>query len=116
MPHFVVECSRSILQYQPEEAILQRLHEAAVASGLFDEHDIKVRVHPYAVQSVGGSARDFIHVFASIMEGRSVAQRADLSRRLVETLVAMFPQVAYIAANISEFEKATYCNRAMLGS
>lgn len=116
MPHFVADCSRSILQFHSEETILQRLHQTAAASGLFEEDDIKVRVNPYSVYSVGGTTREFIHVFSSIMQGRTVGQRADLSRRLVETLVAMFPQVDYVAANISEFEKATYCNRAMLTS
>ena len=116
MPHFVVDCSRSILQFHSVEAILQQLHRAAAASGLFQEDDIKVRVNPYAVYSVGGTDRDFIHVFSSIMQGRTVHQRADLSRRLVETLAAMFPKIDYIAASISEFEKATYCNRSMLAS
>lgn len=114
MPHFVVDCSRSILEHRAEEEVIARVHNAANATGLFDEHDIKVRVNPFALYSVGNKREEFIHVFASIMEGRSVDQRAQLSRLIVVELASMFPHVAYIAINIAEFEKATYCNRTML--
>lgn len=114
MPHFVVDCSYSILQHQFEEDIIARVHGAAHATGLFDEHDIKVRVNPFTVYSVGNKREEFIHVFSSVMEGRSVDQRAELSRVIVIELASMFPGVANIAINIAEFEKATYCNRTML--
>jgi 5-carboxymethyl-2-hydroxymuconate isomerase len=114
MPHFVVDCSHSILEHRPEEEIIARVHGVANATGLFDEHDIKVRVNPFALYSVGNRREEFIHVFSSIMEGRSVDQRAELSRLIVVELACMFPHVANIAINIAEFEKATYCNRTML--
>ena len=114
MPHFVVDCSQSILQSQTEEKIIARVHRAANSSNLFEEGDIKVRVNPYTIYSVGNKREDFVHVFASIMEGRSIEQRADLSRLIVGELVSLFPDVRNIAINIAEFERATYCNRAML--
>ena len=114
MPHFVVDCSQAILRRHGEEEILARLHRAVDASGLFDEADIKVKVNPFAVHAVGGGREDFIHVFSHIMQGRSIEQRADLSRRIVGALVDMFPSVQRIATNIAEFEKATYFNRDML--
>jgi 5-carboxymethyl-2-hydroxymuconate isomerase len=113
MPHFVVDCSQGILRQRSEEEILLRLHRAVNATGLFKEPDIKVRVHPFAVYAVGGGKDDFIHVFSHIMEGRTVEQRADLSRRIVSELADMFPGVGRIAANVAEFEKATYCNLDM---
>ncbi len=114
MPHFVVDCSQGILQFHTEEQIVERVHRAANSTNLFDEGDIKVRVNPFTIYSVGNKREDFIHVFANIMEGRSIEQRADLSRRIVSELVSMFPHVPNIAMNVAEFERATYCNRAML--
>jgi len=114
MPHFVVDCSQEILQFHDEENIIWRLHQVVESSGLFEEGDIKVRVNPFAVYAVGNRRENFIHVFSSIMQGRSIEQRADLSRRIVGELVAMFPQVENVATNIAEFEKATYFNRSML--
>ena len=114
MPHFVVDCSHDLLQIHDEATIIPRLHRAATASGLFDEADIKVRVNPYRIHAVGGAREDFIHVFGWIMQGRSIEQRAALSKAIVGELAGMFPALARIAANIAEFERATYCNRAML--
>jgi 5-carboxymethyl-2-hydroxymuconate isomerase len=114
MPHFVIDCSKSILQSKTEEQVIERVHHAATSTNLFDEGDIKVRVNPFAIYSVGNKREDFIHVFANIMEGRSVEQRAALSKLIVSELVSMFPHVPNIAINVAEFERATYCNRAML--
>lgn len=114
MPHFVVDCSQSILQSQTEEKIIERVHHAANSTKLFDEGDIKVRVNPYAIYSVGNKPEAFIHVFASVMEGRSVEARLGLSKLIVSELVSMFPYVRNVAINIAEFERATYCNRDML--
>ncbi|EKE67529.1 5-carboxymethyl-2-hydroxymuconate Delta-isomerase [Gallaecimonas xiamenensis] len=114
MPHFIVDCSAEILDTHPQHTILAQVHGAAVASGLFDIGDIKVRVNPYDNYLVAGKQEPFIHVFSSIMEGRTTAQRAALSRSVVSALVALFPDVPNIAMNVSEFEKASYCNRKTL--
>ena len=114
MPHFVVDCSQGILQQHSEEEILARLHHAVNSTGLFDEADIKVRVNPYQAYVVGGRKEDFIHVFSHIMQGRTIEQRADLSKRIVSELAEMFPTLNRIATNVAEFEKATYFNRGML--
>jgi 5-carboxymethyl-2-hydroxymuconate isomerase len=114
MPHFIIDCSEEILNIHSEEEIIEQLHLVANSSGLFEESDIKVRVHPYQQYSVGNKHELFIHVFSSIMQGRTTEQKAQLSKTVVEKLVSMFPDVPNIAMNVSEFEKATYCNRTML--
>ncbi|MEL1264210.1 5-carboxymethyl-2-hydroxymuconate Delta-isomerase [Pseudoxanthomonas putridarboris] len=114
MPHFVVDCSQGILRQRSEEEVLARLHHAVNSTGLFEESDIKVRVNPFLVYTVGGGKEDFIHVFSYIMQGRTIEQRADLSRRIVGELADMFPAIHRIATNVAEFEKATYLNREML--
>ena len=114
MPHFVVDCSQEVLRQRSEEEILARLHHAVNATGLFEEPDIKVRVNPFQVCAVGGGREDFIHVFSHIMQGRTVEQRANLSRRIVSELADLFPTVHRIAMNVAEFDKATYLNRDML--
>jgi len=114
MPHFVVDCSERVLETHSESAINEQIHIVASSTGLFDESDIKVRVNPFRTYIVGNKKEDFIHVFSNIMEGRSIEQKANLSRVIVERLAEMFPQVANIAINVRDFEKATYCNRAML--
>lgn len=114
MPHFLMDCSESVLKSYDEEFIIEQIHLVANATGLFDENDIKVRLNPFQKYSVGNKRENFIHVFAHIMQGRTTEQKANLSQQVVTKLVAMFPDIPNVAMNISDFEKATYCNRAML--
>ena len=115
MPHFVIDCSENILTKQKPKAILEAIHKVAMNTDLFSEADIKVRLNPFDKNFiVGGKEDDFIHVFADIMEGRSTNQKARLSKSIVHELKSMFPEVAFIAMNINDFEKATYCNKTMV--
>ena len=114
MPHFVMDCSASVLEYHDEEFILEQIHLVVNSTGLFNEADIKVRINPFKKYSVANKREDFIHVFAHIMQGRTTEQKASLSKQVVNKLVFLFPEIPNIAMNISDFEKATYCNRAML--
>ena len=114
MPHFVMDCSESVLKYHDEEFIIEQIHLVVNSTGLFDEGDIKVRMNPFQKYSVGNKRENFIHVFAHIMQGRTTEQKANLSQQVISKLVVLFPDIPNIAINISDFEKATYCNRAML--
>jgi 5-carboxymethyl-2-hydroxymuconate isomerase len=115
MPHFVIDCSQSITKIQNPKDILEAVHMTANATGLFEEADIKVRLNPFTKDYlVGGKQDDFIHVFANIMEGRTTEQKAHLSKVIVAKLQEMFPAVPFIAINIRDFEKATYCNKEMI--
>lgn len=114
MPHFVMDCSEDVLNSHDEEFIIEQIHVVANATGLFEENDIKVRLNPFKKYSVGNKRESFIHVFAHIMEGRTTEQKANLSKQVVSKFAALFPEIPNIAMNISDFESATYCNRAML--
>lgn len=93
---------------------METVYKTAEASGLFEKNDIKVRINSYKHYLLGEGKKDFIHVFGHIMEGRTVAQKAALSRSIVEKLLELLPEVAILSMNISEFNLATYCNRALL--
>jgi 5-carboxymethyl-2-hydroxymuconate isomerase len=93
---------------------MQAVYNAAAATGLFASSDIKVRLRPYLYFKLGEDKKDFIHVFGHIMEGRSTEQKADLSRRIMEGLDEMFPDVSILSMNVSDFERATYSNKTLI--
>ena len=114
MPHFIIDCSQNVIDEESPEAIMQAVYDVAEATGLFAVNDIKVRLRPFQYFKLGEDKRNFIHVFAYIMEGRSVAQKQNLSRRIIERLNEMFPDTTILSINIAELEKATYSNRALI--
>lgn len=114
MPHFVIHCSKHIIDLKPPEDIITTVYNTAENTSLFKTGDIKVRLLPFNYYTVGNTKEDFIHVFANIMEGRNVTQKKTLSNRIVFNLKQMFPKVPIISINIRDFEKATYCNKTMV--
>lgn len=114
MPHFILDCTESILEMHEPKKVIQEVFEAADATGLFQRNDIKVRLNPYKYSLVQSGDADFIHVFGNIMQGRTDAQKADLSKRIVTKLKELFPEVPIISMNIRDFEKASYCNKTMI--
>lgn len=114
MPHFIIDCSEHIAELKNPKEIIQEVYNTANETGLFAEGDIKVRINPFKDYIVGGSTKDFIHVFSYIMEGRNTEQKSNLSKQIVAKLKSMFPEVPIISANIKDFEKASYCNKTMV--
>ena len=81
MPHFIIDCSESVIQQKSPDEIMQAVYDVAEVSGLFAEDDIKVRLRPYQYFKLGKNKKDFIHIFGNIMEGRSAEQKANLSKK-----------------------------------
>ncbi len=114
MPHFIIHCSKSILTRKSPSDFMQQIHDEADSTGLFAKGDIKVRISSFEQYNNGNSKKDFIHIFANIMEGRTVDQKKDLSKKIISKLKSEFPEVPIISINISDFEKATYVNKSMV--
>ena len=114
MPHFIIDCSESIIQYRSPEEMMQAVYEVAEVTGLFEKNDIKVRLQPFQYFKLGGNKNNFIHVFGYIMEGRTTEQKAGLSKQIIERLYTLFPGVSILSMNITEFELATYSNKSLI--
>ena len=95
----------------------QTVFDAATGTDLFATSGvggIKVRLNPYRHFLNVDGHQHFVHVFASIMEGRTIEQKRELSERIVRTLKTLLPTVEIIAMNVRDFEKVTYCNRPLV--
>lgn len=114
MPHFVIECSSNVLAMQPAAVIMNTVYTAAESTGLFAPNDIKVRIKSYDDYKLGEGKHSFLHIYASIMEGRTTAQKADLSSTVIQQLAPLFADISFLSMNVSEFEKATYCNKSLI--
>jgi 5-carboxymethyl-2-hydroxymuconate isomerase len=114
MPHFVIECSKNILAQQPADVIMNTVYDTAASTGLFADNDIKVRINSYEHYRLGQGKDSFLHIYASIMEGRTTEQKANLSKLIIQKLAPLFTAISFLSMNVSEFDKATYCNRSLI--
>ena len=114
MPHFIIDCSKDLLKLHSEDEIIKQVHLSAVSTKLFNKNDIKVRINSFEKYSTGDKKENFIHIFSNIMEGRSIEQKANLSKIIVKDLASLCPSVPNIGTNVIEFQKANYFNKNML--
>ncbi len=114
MPHFVIDCSKNVIEMTSPDEIIQDVFDAAKSTTLFKEKNIKVRINTYEYYNNGNTKDDFIHVFANIMEGRSTSQKKHLSEKITAKLKEKLPSIPIISINVRDFEKATYCNKSMV--
>ena len=114
MPHLIIDCSENILKAHSKDEIIRQVYLSAISTKLFHKNDVKVRINTFKEYITGDKKEDFIHVFANIMEGRTIKQKADLSKTIVKDLSLMLPSVPNIGTNVVEFERASYFNKNML--
>lgn len=114
MPHFIIECSQNVLQQRTPDEIMDAVYNIAESTDLFAVNDIKVRLQPYQYYRLGEGKKNFLHVFGYIMQGRSIEQKADLSKKISTRLTELLPDISFLSVNISEFEAATYSNKALI--
>jgi 5-carboxymethyl-2-hydroxymuconate isomerase len=75
MPHLIIEYSQQQAGPQQIERLLDAVHKAAVATGLFEESHIRVRALPFSDYRVGGRRAHFIH--AASTAGGTRSRNAD---------------------------------------
>ncbi len=114
MPHFIIDCSQDILQQVTADELMNAVYETANSTGLFAHNDIKVRLIPFALYKLGQGKTNFIHIFGHIMEGRTIEQKTNLSQLIISRLSELQIDTSFLSINISDFEKATYCNKSLI--
>ena len=114
MPHFVAEYSRGIESVCPPREVMECLHSAALESGLFAEAAIKVRLVPVEHYLVGGKIVPFVHVTASILDGRSLDQKQDLTSLVLKRLKDQLGDALSITVDVRDTVRATYAKHSPL--
>jgi 5-carboxymethyl-2-hydroxymuconate isomerase len=86
LPHLIVEYSANIEDQIALEALLDKLHAAALATGVFPIGGLRVRAHRTDAYRIADLSPDngFVHVTAMIGQGRPL----DVQQRAAEELFA----------------------------
>lgn len=119
MPHLVLEYTDNLPQFNADNALLA-LNKVLIASGQFEEIDIKSRAVRFDTFLVGTSSkgRGFVHVKLAILSGRSIQTKRELS----ESLLLILTQVCELTANsnvqlcveVQDIERESY-TKASIG-
>jgi len=113
MPHLVIEYSEN-LALLDSAACLSSVNAALVASGQFDEVDIKSRAYCAAAFRIGAehAGRAFVAARLSLLSGRNLETKQDLSQRILQALRQHLPSAPGLSTQVSvevlEIDRSTY--------
>jgi 5-carboxymethyl-2-hydroxymuconate isomerase len=115
MPHLVLEYSANVPDEPDLRRVLLDLHDALVASALFERKDIKSRAVRHDVFAVADGAEDraFVALSIAILDGRSDEVKAALSEGGLDVLQRAFPKLVgggrgAISVEIRDLHRASY--------
>lgn len=106
MPHCLIEHSRAL----PAKPLVEKVFEGVLASALFepDGSDIKVRAQGFDQFMVGRDCQDFVHVTLKILSGRTSAQKAALSHRVLEYLRTLDQHSCSLTVEVVDIDRESY--------
>lgn len=116
MPHLTLEYSKNLDTFSASAALLD-INRALLASGQFEEADIKSRAIALDCCQIGVQdlPRAFIHAKLAILSGRSPEEKQRLSELSLQALAdsaALPPGVeVQLCVEIQEIDRASYGKR-----
>jgi len=123
MPHLTIELTENTrLNCSPEE-LLDEANAALLASGQFQEADIKSRCITLPVYRQGTEAREraFVHARLCILDGRELAVRRALGQAVCDVIAEAVRPLAdggevQVSVEVAEMERASYAKQVIAGA
>lgn len=111
MPHLIVEYSANLEPRIGLDALLDRIHETALETGMFPVGGIRIRAYKAEHYRIADCAPDnaFVHVTAIVGAGRPLDRREQVAKTLFDAICAELAVVAdasplAISFNMREFD------------
>ena len=115
MPHLVLEYSANVPDHPDFRKVLLDLHEALMASALFERKDIKSRAVRHDVFAVADGAEDraFVALSIAILDGRPDEVKAAVSEAALDVLIRAFPKLVAggrgaLSVEVRDLHRASY--------
>ena len=108
MPHLIIEYAEALATAEQLRPMIDAVHQAAVASGLFEEENIKTRVRSVAFYRTGTGQDPFIHAQLRILSGRSQEQKKLLSEGVLAAIRKQGWAAKIITVEVVDMDRATY--------
>ena len=115
MPHCIIEYSSDVSNGIAIDELVTATHDGVLSSGLFPAYDIKTRASGYDIHRTGDTQDSFVHVTIHLLDGRSEAQKIDLSEKVLASIEPMLHAVVSVGVEIMDMHRASYRKRVLRG-
>ena len=121
MPHLVIELTENTRLNCSQEELLDEANAALLASGQFQEADIKSRCIMLSTyrQGVDAAERAFVHARLSILDGRDTAVRQALGQAVCDVIADAVRtgvdggQSVQVSVEVCEMQRATFAKQVI---
>jgi 5-carboxymethyl-2-hydroxymuconate isomerase len=112
MPHCVIEYSAPLSARLCIQELLERVHQGAFDSGLFDLGSIKTRAIAFDYYAVGETPEaQFIHIRCALMPGRTAEQKKQLLAGIHAAIATLVIEVDSLTMEVVELDALSYFKR-----
>lgn len=108
MPHLIIEHTPLSEDQTALPDLMEAVHAAAFATGLFEESAIKVRAKQYDTALVAGQEDSFIHILIYLIAGRDTATKKRLAETIHRAVRDQFPAIASISIDVRDLDREVY--------
>jgi 5-carboxymethyl-2-hydroxymuconate isomerase len=106
LPHCIIEHSSNFEGKVKE--LINAVHKGSLATGIFDERDIKTRALSFENYQTGTSKTPFIHVSSKILVGRNAKQKSALSDSILLHIKNLNLGSCSLTVEIIDIDKDSY--------
>ncbi len=108
MPHLIIEYAQELATAGQVAKMLDAVHDAAYATGLFEQSHIRTRAIPVEFYRTGMSRAPFVHAQLRIHGGRDTTQKRILSDAVLNALRGQGWEAESITVEVVDMDKQTY--------
>lgn len=108
MPHILIEFSAGQAGQAQVETLLDAVHDALAATGLFETGHIRLRAIPLHHYRCAGARTPFIHAQLRIHSGRGSDEKRRASAAVLAALRAQQWPAEVITVEVVEMERESY--------
>lgn len=108
MPNFVIEYSAPLSTQINEDRLMDSVFEGAKNSGHFPPEAIKLRTQKRDGFRLHGKQKDFLHVSAHILSGRTDEQKSEISNAVLAELKKLTLTSVFVSVEIVDIHRASF--------
>ncbi|AEE22609.1 MAG: 5-carboxymethyl-2-hydroxymuconate Delta-isomerase [Paraglaciecola chathamensis] len=108
MPNFVIEYSASLNQQISEDKLMDSVFSGAKNSGHFPPEAIKLRTEKRSGFRLHGNQKDFLHVSAHILSGRTDEQKSEISNAVLAQLKELALNSVFVSVEVVDIHRASF--------
>ena len=108
MPNFIIEYSAPLNKQISDDVLIDKVFAGAKNSGHFPPEAIKLRTEARHSYRLHGKQKDFLHISAHILSGRTDEQKIEISAAVMAELKSLDLSSVFVSVEVVDIHRASF--------